>query len=246
MRTVVIAALLLCTLVLTGCSGDSVNAAPDGYVVVRSQDGGTVYRTRKDGVAGSFDVVVLNGDWRQMGRQYGALFRKQFIELEQAAWAYLNPRGVTREQMVQQGDESYEAHEQFGKELVQGMEEGSGLGLARQKIVNALIMAVIYTPGCSSMDAWGDYTAGKDHLAQGHQLLRLGENHAWTALYFRFDLKMTGSSKLIRPSFPERSSRRNASAARCRSTPPPATRHPKRRPICSSTASALSATSLKL
>lgn len=150
--------VLLCSF---GCSGAaSRDRSPTEFVTSASYDGGKIYRTYHNGETGSFDIVVLSGDWKQMGRQYGYLYRSQFKELQDAVMTYLVSKGVTQQQLAATAEEMYQAHLDYAKELVQGMAETSGLGLEQQKIVNALIFMAIMTPGCSSMNAWGDYTGG--------------------------------------------------------------------------------------
>ena len=148
-------------LCLCGCSGAaSHDASPMGFVTTARYDGGTIYRTSSNNKTGSFDIAVLSGDWKQMGRQYGYLYRAQFKDLQDTVLPYLASKGVTQQQLAVTAEEMYQAHLDYAKQLVQGMAETSGLGLEQQKIVNALIFMAIMTPGCSSMDAWGDYTGG--------------------------------------------------------------------------------------
>ncbi|MFH1490298.1 MAG: C45 family autoproteolytic acyltransferase/hydrolase [Pseudomonadota bacterium] len=126
-------------------------------------EGGTLYRTTGAGGAGRFNVIQLNGDWRQMGRQYGHLLTDQMGEFYDLAVARLMAGGATYEDLRLLGQGLYDKQFAYVRELIDGMAEGSGMSLEKQQIVAGLMGGLF---GCSSMDAWGEYT-GQGALVVG-------------------------------------------------------------------------------
>lgn len=141
----------------SGCSSSSSD--PPGLNHIASFEGGTLYTTTGEGGSGTFDVLVLNGDWRQMGRQYGYLTRAKLADLYTRSTAYLLSKGVTQQQISDAAENLYQSKMDYAKELITGMAETSGMSLEQQKKTCAAVY-LIFLVGCSSMDAWGDYTGG--------------------------------------------------------------------------------------
>lgn len=125
---------------------------------VNTFEGGTLFQTTGAGGSGAFNVLSLNGDWRQMGRQYGALMKTQMSEFYDLATAWLaTSRGMTTENLRQAGQYLYDMQLPYARQLIDGMAETSGMSVEKQCIV-ATLMGGLF--GCSSMDAWGDYAGG--------------------------------------------------------------------------------------
>ena len=123
-----------------------------------SFEGGTLFQTTGGGGSGAFHVLSLSGDWRQMGRQYGALLKTQMGEFYDLAAAYLaTHKGMTVEELQQFGQYGYDMQFSYVRQLIDGMAETSGMSDEKQRSV-AVLMGGLF--GCSSMDAWGDYTGG--------------------------------------------------------------------------------------
>jgi CubicO group peptidase (beta-lactamase class C family) len=121
-------------------------------------EGGTLFQTTGAGGAGLFNVLSLNGDWRQMGRQYGALMKTQMSDFYDLATAYLmTTKGASYDDLRQFGQGGYNMQLPYVRQLIDGMAETSGMTDEKQRIV-AVLMGGLF--GCSSMDAWGDYTGG--------------------------------------------------------------------------------------
>ena len=142
---------------LSGCSSSSSD--PPGLNRVESFEGGTLYTTTGEGGSGTLDVLVLNGDWRQMGRQYGYLTRAKLADFYASSTEYLLSKGATQQQISDAAEKFYQSKMDFVKELITGMAETSGMSLEQQKRTCAAVV-MIALAGCSSMDAWGDYTGG--------------------------------------------------------------------------------------
>jgi len=131
---------------------------------VNTFEGGTLFQTTGAGGSGAFNVLALYGDWREMGRQYGALVNTQMSEFYDLATAYLiTTQGATAEDLRQFGQSSYNLQPLHVRQLIDGMAETSGMTQEKQRIV-ATLMGGLF--GCSSMDAWGDYT-GRGPLVVG-------------------------------------------------------------------------------
>lgn len=150
-----------CLLGLVGCA-HLQSSNPQGLNCIGSFENGTLYRTTGKGGAGQFNVLVLKGTWREMGRQYGHLLKDPMNEFyETVVTQYLvGKKGITYAEVKEAGEEIYAQQFPYMRELIAGMTETSGFSLEKQKIVSALIHLVDLSPGCSSMAAWGTYTGG--------------------------------------------------------------------------------------
>ena len=151
------AALLIAALLIAGCSGSSSRS---NLIYLDSFEGGALYRTTGEGGAGTFKVLVLSGSWREMGRQYGYLMREDFAEFYEVAVTHLTGRGMSSEEIESDANDFYDRKMDYAKELIDGMAETSGLTIAQQKIASAAMMMIVMH-GCSSLNAWGDYTGGE-------------------------------------------------------------------------------------
>lgn len=128
----------------------------DTRTPIMTFEGGKLYRT------GSLNVVELHGSYREMGRQYGALQKKELNEIYGNISADFdkNPE-FTYDVMLQDARSNFRFYPQRYKEIVYGMAETSGLGLDKQLIVNDLEAYVNLKEGqCSGVAAWGNYTSG--------------------------------------------------------------------------------------
>lgn len=167
--------LFLIAFLVAGCSGGGSSSdpspseppaspasppspAPPDLISVASFEGGTLYQTTGAGGAGVFKVLLLKGDWRQMGRQYGYLAGEQMAQFYNLAAAYLTrTRRWSYEDLRRLGQYAYDLQFAYARQLIEGMAETSGMSMERQRIVASLMGGLF---GCSSMDAWGDYTGG--------------------------------------------------------------------------------------
>ena len=134
-----------------------------GLTFIKSSEGGRLYRADK------FDIVVLTGTYREMGRQYGALVGDKIRRFYEA--------GIENE-VIKRGGLSYDqlktlmtdnASKGFGKrqkDILLGMSETSGLSLEKLYMVNMNLSAILLlrkvhggTLGaCTSMAAWGEFS----------------------------------------------------------------------------------------
>jgi hypothetical protein len=126
---------------------------------VATFEGGKLYK------AGSLNVIELHGSYREMGRQYGALMKKELNEIyNQMNGDFGKIEGITYDSMLKKGRMLFEYYPQKYKEIVFGISETSGLGLDKQLIVNAKEYYIPVAPlahQCSGVAAWGNYTSGR-------------------------------------------------------------------------------------
>jgi len=124
---------------------------------VASFEGGQWYK------AGPYDVIVLSGSYREMGKQYGGLMKDELS----AEYAFLintlTQRGYTKGQVlaIAKGDNS--GRPQFLEEITAGMSETSGLTSDDLAILYDGGILYMYYNGptkssCSFLATWGDYT----------------------------------------------------------------------------------------
>jgi len=138
------------------CGGALVQGPPMSQVA--EFEGGRLYK------AGGLCTVVLRGNYRQMGRQYGSLLRKEMAELYDAVVkrAFLQEHHLDRGQLVTMANAVFDLYPQRYKELLLGMAETSGLSQEQQLILNASELIPkfnSFTYNCSAIAAWGEYTA---------------------------------------------------------------------------------------
>jgi hypothetical protein len=124
-------------------------------IPIAAFEGGKLYRTSRYGI----NVVVLNGTWREMGRQYGHLLKKQMNAYYQM-FDFIDYAAAERE---------YKAQLPGVHDLIAGMVETTGFSLQKQKVISNHVTVDARRGGCSEMAAWGEYT-GDGTLIQGRNL----------------------------------------------------------------------------
>lgn len=144
--------LLLCFLVTT--------AQADGVKFVSEFEGGKLFK------AGKINIVVMKGDFYQMGRQYGSLLKNEFGEFYAMA---VKQTGIGTEKASY--DEALALMKTglakapfYVKEWVRGMGATSGLG-AEKQIIASQVLAPIVMGDCSGLIAWGEYTKDSATIA---------------------------------------------------------------------------------
>jgi len=125
--------------------------------------GGKLFR------AGDVRVVVLKGNYRQMGRQYGALLKDDLQAMYTAIEeVFLNnpdeKKRMPPDELKTISWTLFNRYPQRYKEILNGMAETSGLWLDKILLVNALewfpkINKLSYGK-CSGIATWGPYTNG--------------------------------------------------------------------------------------
>ncbi len=134
---------------------------------------------------GHINVVVLNGSFYNMGRQYGSLMQ------EQLARAY---QELIQKPIFDQGIVTFEEEKEHVieekwigvsrryKEIFRGLVETSGMALDQLFLLNVNIYAFnifrqrfLQEPGCSFIATWGDYTTNGSTV--------VGRNFDWRPWY---------------------------------------------------------------
>mgnify|MGYP003603591632 FL=1 len=88
---------------------------------VAAFEGGIRYR------AGAYDVIVLNGSYREMGRQYGALMKDELQSVHAIIESFSSERGYSAEQIREIGSKGCEFQPERMKSIYEGMAETSGI-----------------------------------------------------------------------------------------------------------------------
>jgi hypothetical protein len=150
--------LLVLIFVVTACT-PSVGVGDNNkdLKLVSEFEGGKLYK------AGEVSVLELQGNYHQMGRQYGRLLKNELNELYDISInsQYIQKQGFTYERIKAIADSIFDFYPQRYKEILYGMAETSGLGLEKQVILNAIEWYPKMgksAPKCSGIGVWGDYT----------------------------------------------------------------------------------------
>ena len=169
----------LCAIMLCSCSSGGTPSADEGgslplaatYPESPQQASQAVAQGRLY-KAGKINVVVLEGTYGEMGRQYGALLKEVLNRNYEGIVEGLEQIPDLELQDIQElGDSAYEKYPRKYREIVDGLAETSGLGLEKAKLLNMqeiYISAALQTwaasnmpqqGACSGMAAWGPYTS---------------------------------------------------------------------------------------
>ncbi len=156
---------------------DPADSKPAGLKYVSAFDGGKLYS------AGKIKVVELTGDYRRMGRQYGALLRNDLQAMHRKIGeVFLQKSKVPPDQLAVVARAIFDRYPQRYREILHGMADTSGLGLDKVLLVNAVEwfpkIDRLSFGHCSGIAAWGPYTN------QGP--LVFGRNNDDDPLYFDF------------------------------------------------------------
>lgn len=124
---------------------------------------------------GVISVIDLQGTWREMGRQYGALMSEELRDVYDriVCEKLVKERGLDPEIMKKNARKFFANYPFRFKEIIHGSAETSGLSLDQLLLVNAveLISAQsVAPPQCTGIATWGDYAA---------DTLVYGRNYDW-------------------------------------------------------------------
>jgi len=145
--------------------------------------------------AGKINVVVLEGTYEEMGRQYGALLKDELNANYQGIIEALKKiPGITFEEIQESGNMIYGTSPEKYQKIINGLAETSGLGLKKAKFLFSQedyvfkgLLAMVKgenisgSSHCSGIAAWGDYTGGKA-LVFGRNYDLGPVNHEYAAL----------------------------------------------------------------
>jgi hypothetical protein len=175
MKTRMLVVLTLVILGLVSCKKSSSSDEP-----VNTFEGGKLFKSP----SGSFYIAQLKGTFHQMGRQYGLLLKQPLGDFYKEAIVdfLIGEKGIKYEDLVTSGRNYYNAFPQIFKDYLDGIAETSGLTSDQTYIMSASFL-MIYSTGCSSLSAWGDYTS--DHsVVAGRNLDLVSANLRLFSKYF--------------------------------------------------------------
>ncbi len=137
--------------------------------LMREYQGGKLYD------CGGIRMVELQGNYKDMGRQYGALLKDDIIAYyDQMIERFLLRTGLLNDEDFRKlvVDPSVKSQAKRQSELLKGMAEKTGLSFEKHTLLNLNVLGLVYLRkmgmttavgcggGCISMAAWGSYTAG--------------------------------------------------------------------------------------
>jgi len=109
--------------------------------------------------AGPYDVVVLNGSYREMGRQYGYLMKDELKSVYKIVTDRTTQQGITIEQVRLQARQATALQPKRMKEISAGIAETSGLTEDDVDVLYYGAVFYLYGPSsCSFLATWGNYT----------------------------------------------------------------------------------------
>jgi hypothetical protein len=139
----------------------AASSAPEtGERILTVQDADRVFEGGVRAEMNGITVVSLHGTWREMGRQYGMLMKKELDEVYYFVETII-------EYSVGNADKAASIIETQTKqtpyrinEFITGASETSGLTVWQLQAVNA-VERIGGLPRCSAAFCWGDYTSGE-------------------------------------------------------------------------------------
>lgn len=126
---------------------------------VSAFEGGRLYK------AGKIFVVQLNGNYHEMGRQYGGLMKSQIEKFYNEAidGYFAKNKELPRETIEEEFSKSYKIYPARFQQILKGLEETSGMNLQQLIMIDSAVylpLLVAMSDMCSFAAAWGDYTGG--------------------------------------------------------------------------------------
>ena len=110
--------------------------------------------------AGSYNVIVLSGSYRDMGRQYGSLMKDELHSVYKIITNRTAQQGVTIEQVREQARQATALQPKRMKEISAGIAETSGLTEDDVDVLYYGAVFYLYGPSsCSFLATWGNYTS---------------------------------------------------------------------------------------
>ncbi len=137
---------------------------------------------------GDINVIRLQGNYRQMGRQYGYLLKDQLQEFYSIAIEeyLIKEKGIPLEFLKQGTQADFALYPERFKNILYGMAETSGMELYKLILLDEIVvLGAVFGPynACSGIAVWGDYT--------DNQPLVFGRNFDYFEDFKRFNKFMT-------------------------------------------------------
>lgn len=114
---------------------------------------------------GVINIIDLEGTWREMGRQYGALMAGELADMYESGIVkkLIGEYGLEIDVMKDRAQKFYKNFPQRFKEIFRGIAETSSLNMDQLLLVNAIELIasdIGIAPHCTGIAAWGDYVSG--------------------------------------------------------------------------------------
>jgi len=110
-------------------------------------------------LAGNYTVIVLEGTYREMGRQYGGLMKDELLAEYSMITTSLKDRNLTIEEIHSSAMDNARYLPERNKEIYRGIAETTGLTEEDAYVLCYGPVLYLTTPsGCSYLAAWDDYT----------------------------------------------------------------------------------------
>ncbi|MEE9911375.1 MAG: hypothetical protein K4571_06585 [Deltaproteobacteria bacterium] len=117
-------------------------------------------------------MAVLQGNYREMGRQYGALLKDDILAFyKQMIEGFVLKSGLFGEEDLRRLviDPAIRTQTKRQSELLKGLSEKTGLSFEKHVLLNLNVQTVMYmrkigsgnATACTSMAAWGDFTVNR-------------------------------------------------------------------------------------
>jgi hypothetical protein len=139
----------------------SINPTPSPTTPISTFENGKLYQSSVNN-NGNLYILSVKGSWREMGRQYGYLFKGLMEEFYQSTFPKLK---MSYDKIKTMSEEIYKGRTPYIQEFITAMAETSGFSIEKQKIICFLPSLILLesraNSACSSMSAWGEYTGGK-------------------------------------------------------------------------------------
>ncbi|MFH1387227.1 MAG: C45 family peptidase [bacterium] len=149
---------------------------------VSEYEGGKLYKADK------INVIVLRGNYREMGRQEGMLLKDQLAQMYKVSIEeiYIKKLGVKLTDITALSRMIFALYPKRFQDIIYGMAETSGLELDQLLALdqlNVLPMVAETAVHCSAIVAWGEYTGGGP--------LVFGRNFDYPEYYEKFNPYLT-------------------------------------------------------
>ncbi len=137
-------------------SNSKENPSTDPKGTISYSDDGTVYESGKKITKGDIKIVDLRGTWREMGRQYGHLMKKELEDIDTFLDIIIEANEGNTDKADSIVDQQVAQTPYSINEFFEGAAETSGFTVRELQTINA-VERIGGLPKCSVAMAWDDY-----------------------------------------------------------------------------------------
>jgi hypothetical protein len=139
----------------------------EGLILEKTYGDGKLYK------AGEINVVILSGNYYEMGQQYGNLLKAELNNFYEATWESFTEE--EQNEVVMFVKEISTGYTERQLEILRGMANASGLTITELMLLDQNIAVSFIQSACSFIAAWGTYTSDGT--------LIIGRNFDWYRPY---------------------------------------------------------------